>query len=75
MTCCQRGENEYGDKAFSTSSIRERGGEREDSERRMSGVTDGEDKEHRNGEENMAAWLLGIKTLKIQPYHLPDLGK
>ncbi|KAJ4706106.1 putative Alcohol dehydrogenase [Melia azedarach] len=25
-------------------------------------------------EENMAAWLLGIKTLKIQPYHLPPLG-
>lgn len=26
------------------------------------------------GEENMAAWLLGIKTLKIQPYRLPSLG-
>lgn len=25
--------------------------------------------------ENKAAWLLGIKTLKIQPYHLPPLGK
>ncbi|GAV61830.1 ADH_zinc_N domain-containing protein/ADH_N domain-containing protein [Cephalotus follicularis] len=25
-------------------------------------------------EENMAAWLLGIKTLRIQPYHLPPLG-
>uniref|UniRef100_A0A2P2JT01 L-idonate 5-dehydrogenase-like n=1 Tax=Rhizophora mucronata TaxID=61149 RepID=A0A2P2JT01_RHIMU len=25
-------------------------------------------------EENMAAWLLGIKTLKIQLYHLPPLG-
>ncbi|KAJ4825672.1 hypothetical protein Tsubulata_051392 [Turnera subulata] len=25
-------------------------------------------------EKNMAAWLLGIKTLKIQPYHLPPLG-
>ncbi|KAB5532416.1 hypothetical protein DKX38_019086 [Salix brachista] len=24
--------------------------------------------------ENKAAWLLGIKTLKIQPYHLPPLG-
>lgn len=24
--------------------------------------------------QNMAAWLLGIKTLKIQPYHLPTLG-
>ncbi|XVE58623.1 hypothetical protein DITRI_Ditri04bG0184300 [Diplodiscus trichospermus] len=27
-----------------------------------------------DGEENMAAWLLGIETLKIQPYHLPPLG-
>ena len=26
------------------------------------------------GEENMAAWLLGIKTLKIQPFILPPLG-
>lgn len=26
------------------------------------------------GDKNMAAWLLGIKTLKIQPYHLPSLG-
>lgn len=25
-------------------------------------------------EENMAAWLLGIKNLKILPYHLPSLG-
>ncbi|EEF51458.1 alcohol dehydrogenase, putative [Ricinus communis] len=25
-------------------------------------------------EDNKAAWLLGIKTLKIQPYHLPPLG-
>ncbi|XP_057508940.1 L-idonate 5-dehydrogenase-like [Actinidia eriantha] len=25
-------------------------------------------------EENKAAWLLGVKTLKIQPYHLPPLG-
>ncbi|KAK9181715.1 hypothetical protein WN944_024854 [Citrus x changshan-huyou] len=24
--------------------------------------------------QNMAAWLLGINTLKIQPYHLPTLG-
>ncbi|KAJ0466179.1 putative L-iditol 2-dehydrogenase [Helianthus annuus] len=23
---------------------------------------------------NMAAWLLGIKNLQIQPYHLPPLG-
>uniref|UniRef100_A0A2N9FVL1 Enoyl reductase (ER) domain-containing protein n=1 Tax=Fagus sylvatica TaxID=28930 RepID=A0A2N9FVL1_FAGSY len=34
----------------------------------------GEDKEHKDGEENMAAWLVGIKTLKIEPYHLPPLG-
>ncbi|KAM7273748.1 hypothetical protein ACFE04_028412 [Oxalis oulophora] len=25
-------------------------------------------------EENMAAWLVGIKTLRIQPYQLPPLG-
>ncbi|KAL2542022.1 Sorbitol dehydrogenase [Abeliophyllum distichum] len=25
-------------------------------------------------EENMAVWLLGVKTLKIQPYSLPSLG-
>jgi hypothetical protein len=39
----------------------------------MSGGS-GEGKEHKDG-ENMAAWLLGIKTLKIQPFHLPSLGK
>ncbi|KAE8694710.1 Sorbitol dehydrogenase [Hibiscus syriacus] len=27
-----------------------------------------------DGETNMAAWLLGIRTLKIQPYLLPPLG-
>lgn len=27
-----------------------------------------------NPQENMAAWLLGIKNLKIQPYNLPSLG-
>ncbi|KAK8628032.1 hypothetical protein V6N13_063744 [Hibiscus sabdariffa] len=26
------------------------------------------------GETNLAAWLLGIQTIKIQPYHLPPLG-
>lgn len=26
------------------------------------------------GEENMAAWLLGVNTLKIQPFNLPPLG-
>ena len=25
-------------------------------------------------EENMAAWLLGVNTLKIQPFKLPSLG-
>ncbi|GLT36017.1 hypothetical protein SLA2020_104220 [Shorea laevis] len=25
-------------------------------------------------QENMAAWLVGIENLKIQPYHLPPLG-
>ena len=36
----------------------------------VGGVKAGED----DGVKNMAAWLLGIKTLKIQPYHLPPLG-
>lgn len=40
----------------------------------MSGGS-GEGKEHEEDGENLAAWLLGIKTLKIQPYHLPSLGK
>ncbi|MBA0731547.1 hypothetical protein Golax_023297 [Gossypium laxum] len=26
------------------------------------------------GEENMAAWLVGLNTLKIQPFKLPPLG-
>lgn len=26
------------------------------------------------GEENMAAWLLGVNNLKIQPFILPPLG-
>lgn len=26
-------------------------------------------------EENMAAWLVGINTLKIQPFLLPSVGK
>ncbi|GAB2265277.1 hypothetical protein Dimus_000344 [Dionaea muscipula] len=29
---------------------------------------------HGAGEENMAAWLLGVNTLKIQPFKLPPLG-
>lgn len=24
--------------------------------------------------KNMAAWLLGVNNLQIQPYHLPPLG-
>ncbi|KAK9180904.1 hypothetical protein WN944_024040 [Citrus x changshan-huyou] len=31
--------------------------------------------EKEDGEEvNMAAWLLGVNTLKIQPFELPSLG-
>lgn len=26
------------------------------------------------GGENMAAWLVGLNTLKIQPFSLPSLG-
>lgn len=26
------------------------------------------------GEQNMAAWLTGINTLKVQPFELPPLG-
>lgn len=26
------------------------------------------------GEENLAAWLVGVNTLKIQPFKLPPLG-
>lgn len=25
-------------------------------------------------EENMAAWLLGVNNIKIQPFKLPPLG-
>lgn len=35
------------------------------------GAGEGKDGEE---EENMAAWLLGINTLKIQPFKLPLLG-
>lgn len=32
--------------------------------------------EPRDGEqENMAAWLVGVNTLKIQPFKLPTVGK
>ena len=27
-----------------------------------------------DSEENMAAWLLGVNNLKIQPFKLPPLG-
>uniref|UniRef100_A0A803R2S8 Enoyl reductase (ER) domain-containing protein n=1 Tax=Cannabis sativa TaxID=3483 RepID=A0A803R2S8_CANSA len=30
--------------------------------------------EIKDGEENMAAWLLGVNNLKIQPFTLPPLG-
>lgn len=31
--------------------------------------------EKEDGEEvNMAAWLMGVNTLKIQPFELPSLG-
>ncbi|XP_027062522.1 L-idonate 5-dehydrogenase-like isoform X1 [Coffea arabica] len=33
-----------------------------------------ENKTEEDGKENMAAWLVGIKTLRIQPYTLPPLG-
>ncbi|KAF8379401.1 hypothetical protein HHK36_028836 [Tetracentron sinense] len=29
---------------------------------------------HGDGEENMAAWLVAVNTLKIQPFKLPPLG-
>lgn len=30
--------------------------------------------EAKDGEENMAAWLMGVNDLKIQPFKLPPLG-
>lgn len=39
------------------------------------GMSRGASGETKDGEEeNMAAWLLGINTLKIQPFELPPLG-
>ena len=37
---------------------------------------DGFEEASRDGceQENMAAWLLGVNTLKIQPFKLPNLG-
>ncbi|RAL39922.1 hypothetical protein DM860_008062 [Cuscuta australis] len=28
----------------------------------------------KEGEENLAAWLVGVNDIKIQPFHLPPLG-
>jgi L-iditol 2-dehydrogenase/L-idonate 5-dehydrogenase len=33
-----------------------------------------EGKDEEGEEENRAAWLVGVKTLRIQPYNLPPLG-
>ncbi|KAG9132502.1 hypothetical protein Leryth_008423 [Lithospermum erythrorhizon] len=30
--------------------------------------------ENDGNQENMAAWLLGVNNLKIQPFNLPPLG-
>lgn len=39
------------------------------------GMSHGSAGEAKDGEEeNMAAWLLGINTLKIQAFKLPPLG-
>jgi len=39
------------------------------------GMSHGGAGEAKDGEEeNMAAWLLGINNLKIQPFKLPPLG-
>lgn len=38
------------------------------------GMSHGSSVEDKDGEENMAAWLLGVNTLKIQPFNLPPLG-
>ena len=37
------------------------------------GMSQGGD-EKGEGEVNMAAWLLGVNNLKIQPFILPPLG-
>ena len=46
--------------------------EREREQIGKGGMSHGEAKD--GEEENMAAWLLGINTLKIQPFKLPSLG-
>lgn len=33
-----------------------------------------EGKDDGEGEENKAAWLLGVRNLQIQPYNLPPIG-
>ncbi|KAJ8531309.1 hypothetical protein K7X08_026743 [Anisodus acutangulus] len=37
-------------------------------------LSDGETEYTVTAEENLAVWLVGIKTLRIQPYSLPPLG-
>ena len=54
---------------------REREREREREQMGKGGMSHGSAGEAKDGEEeNMAAWLLGINTLKIQPFKLPPLG-
>lgn len=39
------------------------------------GMSQGDEEGEKQGEgENMAAWLVAVNTLKIQPFHLPPLG-
>ncbi|CAH9094674.1 unnamed protein product [Cuscuta europaea] len=38
------------------------------------GMSHGASEEGQGGEENMAAWLVGVNNLKIQPFNLPPLG-
>ena len=49
--------------------------EREREQMGKGGMSHGSAGEAKDGEEeNLAAWLLGINTLKIQPFKLPPLG-
>ncbi|KAK9121365.1 hypothetical protein Syun_018982 [Stephania yunnanensis] len=40
----------------------------------MGGMSHGGGGSEESSEENMAAWLVGLNTLKIQPFKLPPLG-
>lgn len=40
----------------------------------MSKGSGAENQEDGREEENLAAWLVGVNTLKIQPFKLPPLG-